>query len=176
MMNNINEILLSGGIAILPTDTLYGIVCLANNQQAVNKIYKIKNRDTKKPPIVLISNIDQMFDKPAKEMEEQLNILWPGPNSIIFPAVNAPNWITRGSNSVAYRLITKGFLKEVIDKTGPLIAPSANPEGLTPARDISQAKKYFGDSIDVYIDGGEINNTKPSNLYLWSPQGTKKIR
>lgn len=48
------------------------------------------------------------------------------------------------------------FLKKVVQAVGPVIAPSANPEGLEPARTIEEAKAYFGDEVDIYIDGGEV--------------------
>ena len=59
-------------------------------------------------------------------------------------------------------------------KTGPLIAPSANPEDLPPAQNILQAKKYFGDSVNVYVDGGEIMG-KASRIIKLHKDGTTNI-
>ena len=118
-----------------------------------------------------------MFSAPPKLALKTLKKYWPGPNSIILPDANAPSWITRDTGTVAYRMISSDIdLYALIAKTGPLIAPSANPEGLPPAKNIAQAKEYFGDQIDFYLDGGEITNTAPSNLYLWSKDGMKQLR
>ena len=53
-------------------------------------------------------------------------------------------------------MVRDEFLKKVVQAVGPVIAPSANPEGLEPARNIKEAKAYFGDTVDAYIDGGEV--------------------
>src|SRR5204863_149383 len=65
-------------------------------------------------------------------------------------------YLHRGTNTLALRLPKDESLQNLLKKTGPLIAPSANVEGLPPAKNITDAKKYFGDGVDLYIDGGEI--------------------
>lgn len=170
------DILLKSGVIIIATDTLYGILALAHSRSAVDKVYKIKQRSPKKPPIVLISDLSQIIDKPSPKQLVILKSYWPGPNSIILPSSNAPHWLSRGQDGIAYRLINKGLLADLIRQTGPLIAPSANPEGKPPAKDISQAKQYFGDQVDLYIDSGEITSTSPSQLYLWTKSEMKRLR
>ena len=176
-MQKLANIIKNDGLAVVPTDTIYGIVALASSKVATEKVFALKGRTLSKPPIVLITSLDQMFSAPPKLALKTLKKYWPGSNSIILPDANAPSWITRGTGTVAYRMISSDInLYALIAQTGPLIAPSANPEGLPPAKNIAQAKEYFGDQIDFYLDGGETTDTAPSNLYLWSKDGMKQLR
>lgn len=119
------QILLAGGVVVLRTDTLYGILAVAGNQGAVQRVYEIKGRTDTKSPIVLIADSGDMFDEYDTSVLETLKDLWPGPRSIILPATTAPSWITRGNGSVAYRVPNRDDLRHLLTQTGPLIAPSA---------------------------------------------------
>jgi L-threonylcarbamoyladenylate synthase len=156
--------LTAGKVGIIRTDTLYGLVGRADDEAAVERIYEIKGRDHTKSPIVLIASSNQLFDTPDTELLNYVDTVWPGPVSVIFPSVNAPTWIRRGNNSVAYRQPNKPDLLALLAQTGPLIAPSANPESLPPAMDIKEAKSYFGNSVDFYVDEGRVDNVAPSQL------------
>jgi len=190
------EILKNGGVGILMTDTLYGILGQALNKKTVERIYKIKGRNKNKPFIILISDIDDL-KKFGVQLDPSSYTLvakfWPGKISIIFPLDppsshppssktsdghnNAteeygkpqtlnPNfkYLHRGKKSLAFRLPKNKRLLSILKKTGPLIAPSANPQAQKPAKSIAQAKKYFGDKVDFYIDSGLNRRTRPSTL------------
>lgn len=158
------DILRDGGVGILRTDTLYGFVASANNEEAVERVYAIKDRSDTKSPIVLVSSLDQLFEKPSDIERKLLDEKWPGKVSIILSSQNAPAWIERGNHSVAYRMPDDEALRRLIAQTGPLIAPSANPQGATPAMNIDQAINYFGDTVDFYVDSGEVLDSAPSQL------------
>lgn len=153
-----------GGVAVLRTDTLYGIVARADDETAVERIYDLKGRDDNKSPIVLIASLDQLYDEPETSSEQYLSTVWPGKVSVILPSKEAPRWIRRSNESVAYRMPADTKLRMLIEATGPLIAPSANPQGKGPAMTIEQAIEYFGDGVDCYIDGGEVFDSTPSKL------------
>ncbi len=159
------EALLRGGVVVLRTDTLYGVIARAADEAAVQRVYDIKGRTPSKSPIILIDSPEDMFDVYDTAVHEILAQHWPGPASVILPSTNAPQWITRGNESVAYRMPAHDGLRKLIQITGPLIAPSANPEGLAPAMTIVEVISYFGDVVDVYVDGGEVSSPKPSTLY-----------
>lgn len=168
--------LLAGGVAVVRTDTLYGIVALARNQTAVRRVYEIKGREATKSPIVLIDSLEQLFDSYDEATISQVHQYWPGPNSIVLPSSNAPTWIRRDNASVAYRLPAHEALRVLIRQTGPLIAPSANPEGLLPPTTIAQAQDYFGDAVDIYVDGGEVLNASASSIYRLQNGNFEKLR
>lgn len=182
-INFINQ----GSVIILPTDTLYGIVASALSKKAVEKIYDIKGRKENKPFIVLINSYKQVEIFGININKEQAKIVskfWPGKVSIILPCkLKKWQYLHRGTNSIAFRMIDhrNKNLFNLINKVGPIVAPSVNPEGEKPAETIREAKKYFylvrdhegsqrvsisngvGEKIDLYINKGRIK-TLPSTL------------
>ena len=142
---NLSPILKKGGVAIIPTDTIYGIVGLAQNIVTVNRIYSLKKRNPEKPCIILIGDISELekFNITLSEgQKDALQTYWPGPVSIIFECKDPSlSYIHRGTETLAFRLPSLGMLKNLLIETGPLIAPSANPEGLPPAKNIMEANK-----------------------------------
>lgn len=169
-------LLLSGGVAVIRTDTIYGIVAKADLRVAVERVYRIKGRTPTKSPIVLIARPEDMFDKYSQAELTGVAGLWPGKNSVIFPSMLAPEWIARGNGSVAYRLPADKALRRLLERTGPLIAPSANPEGLVPAMSVAEAERYFGSAVDRYVNGGRVVGGAPSRLFRSTDEGLEQLR
>ena len=172
MQNNwkkAENILNKGGVVVLPTDTLYGIVGCAMSKKVVERIYGIKGRTESKPFIVLITSykdLETFSIKIDKGQAKFLEKIWPGKVSVILPCKLAKfKYIHRGTNGIAFRMIGKRNknLFNLINKVGPLVAPSANIESLLPAKTIKQAKEYFGNKVDLYISSG-VKNGKSSTL------------
>lgn len=163
----IQKILSSDGVGVLPTDTLYGLVGSALSRNAVLRIYKLKKRNSRKPLIILISSFRDLARfgvKPDAKTKKILQKAWPGKVSVILPCRNEKfRYLHRGTNTLAFRLPAEKHLRVLLSKTGPLVAPSVNPEGKPPARTIREAKKYFGDAVDFYVDGGALRSL-PSTL------------
>ncbi len=173
MQKDIVKILKSGGIGVYPTDTLYGIVSSALSRTAVERIYRLKGRDENKPFIILISDIKdlRMFGvSVTKEQQKILDSLWPGPVSIIFQTTKMP-YLHRGQNSLAFRMPKSKKVLGFLKKTGPLVAPSANPQGLQPAQTIADAKRYFSHDVDFYVAGGRKQG-KASRVVRLEKNGT----
>lgn len=155
------EILLQkDGVGILPTDTLYGIVARAFSKKAVSRIYRLRKRNTKKPLIILIQSIADigLFGITLSTHDKKiLRTLWPEKMSVIIPCnVKKFLYLHRGTNTLAFRIPASITIRRFLKKTGPLVAPSANWEGQKPAKTIKQAQKYFGDTVDFYIDNGKL--------------------
>jgi len=174
--SEIADILKDGGVGVLRTDTLYGIVAPADNEAAVERVYQLKHRTPTKSPIVLIADLSMLFDEYDEATIKRLKELWPGRNSIILPSQKGPAWVTRGNASIAYRMPDNDELRSLVAKTGPLIAPSANPEGRAPAATIEAAVAYFGNMADFYVDGGEVTDDTPSRLYRLTPNDLERLR
>ena len=164
-------ILKTGGIGVLRTDTLYGVVARSDDEAAVHRVYELKGRDDDKSPIVLINSPEQIYDKLEPAHRTYLDQVWPGPVSVIVPSALAPSWISRANASVAYRLPSNQALRTLIRITGPLIAPSANPQGMPPAVNVDEAQAYFGDGVDFYVDEGTVDNPTPSQIIQLTPDG-----
>ncbi len=154
------EFLNNDGVVVLPTDTLYGLVASVYLKKAVDKIYKIKQRDKRKALIVLISSIDDLDIFGVKLGNSQAKFLekiWPGQVSVILPCRKAIyKYIHRGIGKIAFRMIgpRNKNLYELIRVVGPIVAPSANKENDKPAETIKEAKNYFKGNVDIYINGG----------------------
>jgi len=171
-------ILKSGGIGVIATDTIYGLVGSALNPKTVERIYRLRQRDKNKPFIILIGSLKDltMFGiKLSFGWKRILKKLWPGKVSIIFPcAQNKFRYLHRGGKTLSFRLPADRGLRNLLIAAGPLVAPSANPQGLRPAASIKEAKKYFGGKVDFYNNSGclvgrpstliEIKNNKVSVL------------
>lgn len=156
-MNNLHDTLSHGGVAVIETDTIYGIVGQALNEQTVESIYALKKRTPTKPFIILISHIDDvtLFGVTLDDdTRERLEGYWPGPVSVILDCPGEQfAYLHRGTYTLAFRLPDKQTLRELIDTTGPLVAPSANPEGLPPADNEEMVKMYFENKINFYNIG-----------------------
>lgn len=142
---------------VLRTDTIYGIIALASSKVGVEAVYAAKNRNPKKQCIVLVAKPSDVGEY-ANTVASYSGNNQP-PTSVIVPATNEPEWLLRGGDTIAYRVTRNSFLVELINRVGPVIAPSANPEGLPPATNIAQAKGYFGNRVGCYVDGGEVPPT-----------------
>lgn len=155
--NQLIKHLKSGGIAVMPTDTIYGLVGQALNTETVKQIYKIRKRSPDKPLIILISSLNDLkkFGIKLGDFEKEfLNQYWPGAVSVILPCVSTKfKYLHRGTKTLAFRLPKNKAVLEILKKTGPLVAPSANPESLPPANNLTEAKNYFGDKVEYYGKG-----------------------
>lgn len=165
-IENIAEIIKQGGVGILPTDTIYGFVGLALNKKAVAKIFALKKRKHTKPLIVLISSLedlDKLAIKVNPTLKTFLNSIWPGPVSVVLPCSKKQlSYLHLGKN-LAVRWPNNKFLIDLIKISGPLVAPSANPENIPPAKNIKMAKKYFPE-VDFYISSKKMLSDQPSTL------------
>jgi L-threonylcarbamoyladenylate synthase len=156
--NKVIELLKNGGVGLLPTDTIYGLSAVALNKESVEKIHKLKQRDDGKPLVALIGNLNQLQELGLSAVNtEALEKYWPAPLSVEFDATHAPEWLHRGKKYFAVRLPDNRQLRDLIAKTGPLVSTSANLQAQEPAKNIKEAKMYFGDKLDFYVDAGEIN-------------------
>lgn len=171
LLEQITTTLKSGGIVVIRTDTIYGIIARAADKDAVEKVYAVKQRELTKQCIVLIANASSV---PAHtELIRHYSETEKIPTSVVVPASDEPEWIIRGGDSVAYRIVRNELLRQVIEQVGPVIAPSANPESKPPAKNITEAKKYFGADVDLYVDGGEVPRTvHASQIIRVKPDGT----
>jgi L-threonylcarbamoyladenylate synthase len=168
-MNTDNEsliILMNGGIVVLPTDTVYGVVARVANKDSVARLYKLKKRD-KKPGTIIASSVRQLIDLGVDEKYiAMVQHLWPNPISIVLPVGDDLEYLHLGVGSLAFRVVADRELAELLDMTGPLLTSSANDPGQPTANTIDEAKQYFGDKVDFYIDGGDLSDRLASTIAI----------
>lgn len=149
------KILKNGGVILYPTDTIWGIGCDATNEKAVSKIFKIKIRPPEKSMIILISDVDMLFEYVERVPPVAVDIVNSvrNPLSIIYPkAKNLPKNVVADDGSIAIRKVKNDFCQELIKRFGkPIVSTSANITGNpTPTRfrDIS---KTIINSMDYVV-------------------------
>jgi L-threonylcarbamoyladenylate synthase len=172
------ELFKAGKVGVVPTDTLYGLLASIEHEAAVRRVYELKHRSITKPCIILISSREELARFGIAPTEAQAAVLerhWPGPVSIVLACGSqVPEWLHGGTHTLALRLPADESLRALLRESGPLIAPSANPEGLPPATTVDEARAYFGDSVDFYIDGSARQGS-PSTLISLKADGTQTV-
>ena len=150
----------NGELVALPTETVYGLAAPIDNPQALEHIFKLKERPLYDPLIVHISDLGMLHQVAQTQNSPALVTLaehfWPGPLTLVFPknpqAVS--DLITSGQDTVAVRMPRHSAALEVIARLGtPLAAPSANPFKKTSPTSATLVQQYFPD-LKV-LDGGE---------------------
>jgi tRNA threonylcarbamoyl adenosine modification protein (Sua5/YciO/YrdC/YwlC family) len=155
------KVLSAGGVAIIPTDTVYGVVCRAADERAVERLYSLKSRE-KKPGTVIAASIDQLVDLGIKRRYlTAVSQFWPGAVSIEIP--HDLTYLNQGTGRQAFRVVADEALADMLRQTGPLLTSSANQPGEPVSKDINEAKDYFRDEVDFYLDGGRQGG-EPSTL------------
>ncbi|MGI0092531.1 MAG: L-threonylcarbamoyladenylate synthase [Nitrosotalea sp.] len=160
------ETIQKGGIVVFPTDTVYGIGCDPRNQDAVNKIYKIKGREkTKQLPVLAYSKKDianiAFFDEISEKIADKF---WPGPITLILRVKDKKIEETLNlKDKIAVRVPNHPCVLALLEKCRLLIGTSANFSGESSFSDSKEvASKFSG--YDVLLDGGQIANSYESTI------------
>ena len=154
------EIIKNGGIVVFPTETVYGIGTNGLDKEAVERLYKIKERPLNKPISLLVSDYE-MIEKVVKDINELeykiMKKFFPGPLTIILNKKDiVPDIVTSGGSTVGIRMPEEEITRKLIEYAGvPIAAPSANISGKPSGIDLQEIVKEFGDKVDYYIDGGK---------------------
>ena len=153
------EILKSGGLVGLPTETVYGLGANAFDPVAVAKIFAAKDRPLFDPLIVHIADLDWL-PRVVREFPDVARLLaerfWPGPMTLVLPkAAAVPDLVTSGLPNVGVRLPDHDLMRQVLRKADlPVAAPSANPFGRLSPTTAEHVQKQLGTRIDGILDGG----------------------
>jgi len=153
-----------GTIGVIPTDTVYGVVASAADKAAVERLYVLKKREAK-PGTLVAASIDQLVKLGIKQRYlTAVQQYWPGAVSVVIPCGEDLAYLHQGKRSLAVRIPANSELMHLLEKTGPLLTSSANQPGQPPANTVTEARNYFNDEVDFYIDGGNLSGNKPSTV------------
>lgn len=153
-----------GDVGVLLTDTIYGICARAEDKKAVQKLYNLKSRDDK-PGTVIAHSIEQLVNLGVKyRYLSSFKEYWPNPLSVVIPVSSDLNYLDLKKGSLAVRLPKDERVRKILELTGPLLTSSANLPGKPFAKNIKEAKEYFNDKVDFYVDSGDSKNHKPSTI------------
>jgi len=161
------EAVKAGGVIAYPTEGVWGLGCLPNNEQAVARILKLKHRAVEKGLILVAADINQVIPWLDTLDSAQLGLLsetWPGPNTWLVPHANkVPAWITGEHEKVALRVSAHPIVQALcllLDST--LVSTSANPQGAPAAMSAMEVSAYFGADIDALAPGDLTKPGRPS--------------
>lgn len=162
--DRLTGVLNGGGIGVLPTDTVYGLVARAADPAAIQKMYDIKKR-ADQPGTLIASSINDLMKLGLDSSQLSLAAkFWPGQISVVINADNVAAYLKQTRDSLAVRIPDDPSLSRLLAQTGPLMTTSANVPGQPTSSTITEAKEYFGDKVDFYVDGGTIANNQPSTI------------
>lgn len=166
-LNDAVDIIERGGIVVTKTDTIYGIITDAFNPESVEKIYRIKGREKDKPFIILIPDI-KCLNRFNVNLDERLGKLISSRGITVILKLKEPDkfeYLHRGTKKLGFRIPDDVEFLSFLKKLNiPVVAPSANPSGLEPAKNIKQAIEYFKESVDLYVDRGDVINNVASTI------------
>ena len=154
------ELLKNGGLAAVPTETVYGLCANALDAEAVSALYEVKGRPEIKPLSLMIPSADVM-DKYARSIPDAARMLadkfWPGPLTIILKAdERIPSITLAGKNTVGLRCPDHPLTLELLRLAGiPLAGPSANPSGKPSPKNAAEVLAYFDGAVGAVVDGGQ---------------------
>jgi L-threonylcarbamoyladenylate synthase len=173
-----SQIINQGGIAIFPTDTVYGIGCNPYNRDAVKKIYEIKSRDISKPFPVLVYSKEiaekiAFFDEFTKKIVEKF---WPGTLTIILKLTDAElKKSLNVTDKIAVRVPNHKCTLELLKKCNFLVGTSANISGQSSFTNPDECFKNI-QKYDVFVDGGIITSKTESTIIEIENEKIKIIR
>lgn len=180
-LQNAIAALRAGELVVYPTETFYGIAADPFSPAALKRLFAIKGRDPQKPVALIAANAQMAFEV-AREVSPSARRLaeafWPGPLTLVLPAREGftPHLVgpdggvgVRVSPHPIARALSEGF-------GGPITATSANRSGEDPATTIDMARESLGAKIKVFLDGGLLRASAPSNVIACDAKGWRIIR
>ena len=161
------QIVKQGGLAVYPTETVYGLGCDPFNVEAVKRLMDVKG-ERKKPLPILAAALDDA-DKIASISSNGKKLaskFWPGQLTMVFPKKPAlPDVVTLGWDSVGVRIPDNVVALSLIRLSGGLlVGSSANQTGEAPARAVQEMSGELKELVDVVLDGGVAVQGMPSTV------------
>ena len=153
----------------IPTETVYGLAGNAYNETAIKKIFELKKRPFYNPLIVHIKSLAYLQEIASDIPDNALKlakVFWPGPLTLVLKKQkHISDLITAGKNTVAVRVPSHPLTLDLLNKLDfPLVAPSANPFGSISPTHAEHVFNYFGEELNIILDGGECEKGLESTI------------
>jgi L-threonylcarbamoyladenylate synthase len=147
-----------GELAVIPTDTVYGLAADAFTPDAVTALLAAKGRGRQMPPPVLVGSRRAAFalvEDVSSSASDLIDEFWPGGLTLVFRSSRSLVWdLGETKGTVAVRMPLHAVALDLLKETGPLAVSSANLSGSPPAVTAADAESQLGDAVSVYLDGG----------------------
>jgi L-threonylcarbamoyladenylate synthase len=160
----VTTLLNQGAVGVMPGDTVYGVMGRADNPATAERLYAVKQRENK-PGTVIAADVEQLVALGLKKRYmTAVEQYWPGAVSVIIPCGPELEYLHQGTHGLAVRIPDQAELLRILKATGPLLTSSANITGQPTAVTVKQAQQYFGETVDFYVDGGNLSDRLPSTI------------
>ena len=157
-----------GGVVAFPTETFYGLGAAALDRAALRRVFELKRRPETKPVLLLVDSIAmaETVGQVSAQARALMSRHWPGALTLVLRArPGVPQDVTAGTGTVGVRLSPHPVARGLVGALGaPVTAPSANPSGLEPPTTASAVLAYFGDAVDLVLDGGPTAGGEASTV------------
>ena len=175
------DVFKKGGIIAYPTETFYGLGADPFNESAVKKLFQLKGRGFDKPVSILIKDKNMLLtvvEEIPPAAEKLIKKFWPGPLTIIFKAKKiVPSVLTGYTGKIGVRISSNPITQKLLGTIdSPITTTSANPSGKKSPVTTKEVKDYFGDKIDLIIDGGLLSGKLGSTIVDVTERELRVIR
>jgi L-threonylcarbamoyladenylate synthase len=157
-----------GELAVLPTDTVYGVAADAFTPEAVTALLGAKGRGRQMPPPVLVGSRRAalaLVENVSTSGNDLIDEFWPGGLTLVFRSARSLVWdLGDTKGTVAVRMPMQPIALDLLRETGPLAVSSANLTGSPPATTAAGAQSQLGDAVSVYLDDGPCTADVPSTI------------
>ena len=164
------EILKNGGVIAYPTDTTYGIGCSILNKKALERIYRIKQRERNKPVSFICSDLSEIshYAQVSNFAFKVMKRLLPGPyTSVLEASRTVPDLLMTRQKSVGIRVPDNAICLAIVRELGhPIVTTSANLSGEEPIGDPFLVDGELGSQLDLVVDGGILTANVSSVVSL----------
>ncbi len=168
------DILKSGDVAALPTETVYGLAASCESEKGIKRIFEVKNRPADNPLILHCDGVEmaQKYVNATQDFLTLARLFWPGPLTIVAKHVgNVPSCVTAGQDTVALRVPDSSFFRDVITGLGCAVAaPSANISTRPSPTSAQQVMAQLNGLVPLVVDGGECNIGVESSIIFLGEQ------
>ena len=161
------KVLLAGGVAVIPTDTVYGLAAHPDFPEAVDRLYTIKGREAKKPIALLAADVEvvERFGYQITGKACELVKHWPGGLTLILSKSTLNSQLSTLNSAEGFRVPDHGWTRRLLAKCGGLLrVTSANLSGQRAATDAPAALADVGLSADIVVDDGISPGGVPSTV------------
>jgi tRNA threonylcarbamoyl adenosine modification protein (Sua5/YciO/YrdC/YwlC family) len=169
-----------GELAVLPTDTVYGVAADAFNPGAVDALLAAKGRGRDMPVPVLVANAEMLVALVGELPESAKSLtdaFWPGALTLVVRHTPHLSWdLGDARGTVAVRMPDDQLALDLIARTGPLAVSSANRTGYPPATTMLDARLQLGAAVAVYLDGGPRPSATPSSIVDLTGEAPRLLR
>ena len=179
-LDNISKEELRTHIIGFPTDTVYGIGAILDDEVGIEKIYELKHRDYSKPLAILAPNIQEVLKyvvAPSDKVLELMKKYWPGALTIVFNKNSfVSDHIVRGKQTIGFRIPDSSIALKILNKYGALATTSVNLSGEPPLNNYKDINLHFGSLIDYLIDEDTISSDVSSTVIDITTDEIKVLR